>query len=320
MDTSIADPQALHQKVTDFLASASRPLIVVLGTTASGKTALSIDLAKKLDAEGRGVEVINADSRQIYTQLDIGTAKITEQEMQGIPHHLLSVLDPKQELTIAWYQTEATKAIEEIHARGNIPMMVGGSMLYISSVIDGLEPLPASDPAIRQRLSDAYDADRGVTLMKILEEIDPEAAASIPRENKIYVMRALEIFELTGKPASQAKTKKGSPYDLFLVGALREREEIKERIQKRTEVMLEQGWAEEVKNLLERGYSETDPGMKSHGYRDLISYIKGELTLEALKKTINEQTQQYAKRQMTWWRDDPRITWVDVSTSSIRTS
>ncbi len=305
-----------------FLAASRRPLLVVLGPTASGKTALSVDLALWLTAGGRPAEVINADSRQLYRLLDIGTAKVTEEERRGVPHHLFSVLNPSEEVTIAEYQRLAEAAIAEARSRGAIPILVGGSMLYISAVIDGLQPLPKADPAVRARLEAEYDADDGVTLFARLEELDPEAAIGIARQNKPYVVRALEIAETLGTRASVAKTTVDIDHDLFLIGLRRSREDTVARIHARTPLLLAGGWVEEVAALLDAGYDETAPGMKSHGYREVIAALRrhgypSAAAIEAarndaaLREAIDAKTRQYAKRQMTWWKDDPRIHWID---------
>lgn len=308
-----------QKHLDSFLAAKpEKPLIVLLGPTASGKTALSIRIAQHLKSKQKTLEIINADSRQCYKLLDIGTAKITEKEMQGVPHHLLDVLDPKEECTISWYAERATKAIDEIHARGNVPMLVGGSMLYISAIIDGLQSMTASDPVVRKRLSDEYDVDAGVSLHTKLKRVDPESALVIPRQNKVYLLRALEIFETTGKPKSAQKMKSSCPYDLLIFGIDADPEALRVRINERTDVMLKSGWIEEVKGLLERGYKAEDPGMKSHGYRDIIEALnsphpptpspssgEGELC-----EKIASQIRRYAKRQRTWWRGDERIKWI----------
>ncbi len=320
-----------QQYLEDFLSSKpKKPLIVLLGTTASGKTNLSIRIAKYLESQKRSAEVINGDSRQCYKYLDVGTAKITSEEMQGVLHHLLDVLDPKQECTISWYATEATKAIDAIHARGNLPMLVGGSMLYISSIIDGLQSMTASDPAIRKRLSDEYDLDQGVALYAKLLKVDPESVAIIPRQNKVYLLRALEIFETTGKPKSAQKSKSSCPYDLLILGVEADPEVLRVRINDRTAAMLKLGWVEEVRLLLERGYTAEDPGMKSHGYREVIASIKsvetprGGVSADIVPKTLQRsvstdlcekiasQIRRYAKRQRTWWRGDERIRWIKI--------
>lgn len=304
-----------QQYLEDFLSSKpKKPLIVLLGPTASGKTSLSIHIAKYLESQKRSAEVINADSRQCYKFLDIGTAKITKEEMQGIPHHLLDVLDPKEECTISWYAGEAMKAIEAILARRHLPMLVGGSMLYLSAVIDGLQSMTASDPVIRKRLSQEYDVDQGVALYAKLSKVDPESAAIIPRQNKVYLLRALEIFESTGKPKSAQKSKSSCPYDLLILGVETDLEVLRLRINDRTSAMLKSGWIEEVKGLLERGYKAEDPGMKSHGYRDIFDRVRvrdGDGGLDGeLSEKIAGQIRRYAKRQRTWWRGDERIKWI----------
>lgn len=298
-------------ELNTLLATSKRPLIVVLGHTASGKTAFSIKLVQALKKEGKGVEIINADSRQLYKGMDIGTAKITKEDKQGIPHHLLDVLDPKDPVTIAWYKTAAEKCIADCHARNVIPMMVGGSMLYISGVIDGLEPLDPVDPEKRKELSDAYDLDEGITLLHKLEELDPEGAAGVERRNKVYLIRAMEIVMSTGKTLAESKNKKGSPYDHFIYGLAQEPEERARRINARTKQLLESGWIEEVQRLIDQGYSENDPGMVSHGYREISKAIRsGTIDHNQLAEEISAKTRQYAKRQMTWWKHDPRIHWI----------
>ncbi len=307
--------QAQHpwQSITrDFLRTAAKPLIVVLGPTASGKTGFSIQLAHFLtNTCQKSAEIINADSRQLYTYLDIGTAKITQEEMENVPHHLLSVLDPKQPVTIGWYQREATMLIDQLHGKRSVPMLVGGSMLYISSIIDGLVPVEKSDPAIRSRLESDYRVDEGKALWKRLEGIDPESAAAIPYQNKQYLLRALEMYELTGKTKSQLGTQSLCPYDLLIFGIQRERSELVDRINQRTKQMLENGWIEEVQSLIDLGYSIDDPAMESSGYREIAEFLEKQTNKQDLIEKISAKTRQYAKRQMTWWRHDERIVWLD---------
>jgi tRNA dimethylallyltransferase len=289
------------------------PLIVLLGPTASGKTGLSIDMARWASADlQKTIEIVNADSRQFYAHLDIGTAKITPDEMQGVAHHLLSVLDPKQDCTIAWFQKEATRVIAEIHARGNVPMLVGGSMLYISAVIDGLQPM-ASDPAKRTLLEAEYDKDAGVSLHARLTTLDPESGRLIPRENKVYVIRAMEIVEASGDTKMSQLRAQPPPYDLLLLGVYREREALIKRIDLRTHSMLHAGWIDEVRGLLAKGYSADDPGMNSHGYPEIIAALQSGTDPLTVEPLISAKTRQYAKRQMTWWRGDERIRWIALA-------
>ncbi len=306
-------------ELQNFLDSKpKKPLLVVLGPTASGKTDFSISLAKTLSKDfQKSVEILNADSRQLYKFLDIGTAKITKEEMRGVPHHLLDVLDPKEECTIAWYQKEATKIIDDVHVRGGVPMLVGGSMLYLSAMIDGLKPID-SDPVIRARLSSEYDRDAGVTLHKRLIAVDPESAALIPRENKVYVLRALEIFETTGIPKSKQRRTSNCPYDLLIFGIEIDRAVLRKRIQQRTEKMLASGWIDEVRSLLARGYTANDPAMKSHGYLEIVEFLEGQEGKKAggqevdLAEKISSHVRKYAKRQRTWWKGDERIRWIKI--------
>ena len=318
-----------------FLQQTAKPLIVVVGPTASGKTDFSVNLALALGGGGLGVgrgkwknvEIINADSRQLYKYLDIGTAKIRAEEAKGILHHLIDVLDPKEEVTASWFKDQAQKLIKEIHNRGNIPMLVGGSMLYISAVIDDLTFPSASDPKVRKLLSEKYDQDDGVSLFKELQKIDPETASAFHRNNKPYVLRAMEIAFVEKKPPSKMKHAGKSPYDLLMFGMEWERAELHERINKRTKQLFEMGWIDEVKKLLEKGFTAKDPAMKSHGYREIAEAIsngklemparpmpgsngKNEKYMKELIESISAQGRQYAKRQMTWWRHDPRIQWV----------
>ncbi len=297
--------------ITDFLATAKRPLIVVLGPTASGKTAFSIECALQIKAgSGSTAEVINADSRQLYKGMDIGTAKIAPAEMQGIEHHLLSVLDPKQEVTIAWYQKEAERIIADIHVRDSVPMLVGGSMLYISAIIDGLQPLPVVDPKLRADLEIEYAKDGGKTLHAELMTADPQSGSAIPPENKHHLIRAVEIFRSTGKPKTAQLQSKSCPYDLLILGMEYPREQLIKRIDQRTHELFDSGWTDEVRNLLDRGYTITDPGMKSHGYPEIAHALTNGTDPTLTEPLIAAKTRQYAKRQMTWWRHDERIKWI----------
>jgi tRNA dimethylallyltransferase len=230
--------------------------------------------------------------------------------MSGIPHHLLSVLDPREPCSIAWFLEKAGSLIKEIIARGNIPVLVGGSMLYVSAIVNGLTPLP-SDPAFRKRLSEEYDVDHGVTLHRRLAEIDPVSASSIPRNNKVYLLRALEIYEQTGTLKSDRKKLSTSPYDLLFFGMDVPREELNDRINRRTASMIESGWIDEVRQLLDHGYSINDPGMKSIGYREIAAFLQsGGGDRASLIEEIALKTRAYAKRHMTWWRRDPRVVWI----------
>ncbi len=284
--------------------------MAIVGPTAGGKTAYSIELARALRDAGRTPEILNADSRQLYRGMDIGTAKITREEMQDIPHHLLDLLNPDQELTASWYRDRAVETMTDIHERGDVPMLVGGSMLYVSAVTDGLQFAPAADPGVRERLSQEYDADCGAALYARLQEADPETAAAFDRANKPYVLRALEIMETTGEKPSVARRTGEVPYDVLMLGIERPRDELQRRITSRVPELLRRGWVDEVRALRDAGYSAEDPGMKSHGYREILEYLEHDGDEDALAKAIAVKSRQYAKRQLTWWRPDARIRWI----------
>ncbi len=309
-----------------FYSAPTKPLIVILGPTASGKTSFSMSLAHELrDVFGKTAEIVNADSRQFYRGFDIGTAKITPAEKQGIAHHLINVLGPQEDCTIAWYKREAERVIADIHAYGNIPVIVGGSMLYIAAIVDGLEPLPLASPGIRERLEREYDADSGKTLFARLTEIDPETAASFPMQNKVYVVRALEIFESTGKTKSAQKKKSPGVFDLLMFGMDIDKDDLSKKIAARTKLMFENGWIDEVRKLREQGIRLTDPAMKSVGYREILKFVETceshvsttddhvastNDNFKTLSETIQSQTRAYAKRHMTWWKRDSRVCWI----------
>ncbi len=303
-------PDAWQPLVLAHLEESAKPVIVVLGPTASGKTNFSLELCRIL---GEKVEVINADSRQLYTGLDIGTAKITDEERGEIPHHLFSVLDPKEQVTIAWYQEHATNLIHQIHTRGQVPVLVGGSMLYISSVIDGLRPLPEADPELRKELEALYDTDDGWALFDELSRADPETAKSFDKANKQYVVRAVELLRLTGFPPSTLKKTVPPDFQTLMLGLEWPRDELTKRIDERTKKLLSSGWIEEVESLLDKGYTSMDPGFKSSGYREIAQWLQSdEQNKDELTEIIAAKTRQYAKRQMTWWKDDDRIKWIDA--------
>lgn len=311
-----------QEKVGELLQRSDKPLIVIVGPTASGKTGFSIEVVDFIQkrsspspAHGGGLgwgrsEIINADSRQLYRHMTIGTAKITEAEMQGIPHHLIDLLEPNEEINIAWYKEKATAAIDDCHNRGVVPILVGGSMLYVSAVVDGLDPLP-TDVSIRERLEKEYDIDDGWTLYDRLMQIDPLTGGNFQQQNKRYVVRALELYELTGQKPSTLKKTIPPAYDIVQFGMYWPRESLTRRIDERTKILLNSGWIEEVESLLDRGYTVNDAGMKSHGYREIIQWLSSEdRDRNQLAEVISRKTRAYAKRQMTWWNSDERIYWI----------
>jgi len=310
--------------IAGFLSGAERPLLVLVGPTASGKTALSLTIVETLHAQGHTVEIINGDSRQLYRFLDIGTAKIRKEEMRGVPHHLMDVFDPKEEVTAAWYKKEAERVIAALHTKGVVPFLVGGSMLYVSAIIDNLEFVATTDQSLRAKLRQRLGDEGHEALYRQLQELDPEGALGIDPRNEVYLLRALEVCLTTGRTLAAAKKKRTSPYDLFILGMDLPRDELQQRITQRVHSMFEAGWVEEVQSLLDRGYSADNPGMLSHGYREIAHAISnaeckmqnGECDYGALIETIAAKSRQYAKRQMTWWRHDPRIRWITPSSGA----
>ncbi len=305
--------------VDKFFAAAKRPLLTIIGPTASGKTSFSLLLSNWLQGRGSSAEIVNADSRQCYEGFDIGTAKITALEMQGIPHHLFSVLPSTAECSVAWYQQEATKVIADIHDRGAVPILVGGSMLYVSALIDGFSLLPASDPVMRAQLEQEYDADFGERLYRKLQDIDPVSASTFSRQNKRYVVRALEVYALTGNVKSSQLKKQGGYSDVCILGIDPPRDVLATRIIARVRGMFDQGWVDEVRTLLKQGVCVDDPGMKSIGYQDIADFLSRNLDQESslyqqekevLIERIGSKTRAYAKRHQTWWKKDQRVHWL----------
>lgn len=302
----------------DLLRKATQPLIAVVGPTASGKTGLSLDIARFIAETApehgwKAAEIVNGDARQLYQYMDIGTAKVTPEECGDIVHHLIDVLEPTEELTAARYKRMAEEVIDDIHARHRVPIIVGGSMLYVSSVIDGLEPLPVAPPELRKKVEELYDMDDGWTLYDRLVAVDPKTAASFDKRNKAYLVRAMELWEMLKVPPSQIKKTVPPPYQTVIFGMNVPKETLDVRIAERTTMMLENGWIREVESLLDRGYTPADPGMKSHGYREIIAWLRTDAQDRSeLEDVINRKTRAYAKRQRTWWKDDERIQWIDV--------
>lgn len=284
------------------------PLLVVTGPTASGKTRLAVELCL-----ANGGEVISADSMQIYRGMAIGTAKPTREEMQGVPHHLLDFLEPEESFSVADYVALARQEIERVYARGHLPVLCGGTGLYISALIDNLEfaPMP-SDPALRAEL-EAFVRERGnEAALELLRQCDPALAATLHPHNIGRVLRALEVYRLTGRPMSvhQAEARRNpSPYRLCMLGlAFAERQRLYERINQRVDAMLEAGLLEELAALQQRRLSKT--AQQAIGYKEFSGYLRGEQTLAEAVERLKMQTRRYAKRQLTWFRRDKRVEWI----------
>ncbi len=288
-----------------------RPLIVIGGPTACGKTEFSIELAKRISGE-----VISADSMQVYRHMDIGTAKVTPEEMQGVPHYLIDELEPDEEYNVMIFQQKAKVYIEEICGRGKIPILVGGTGFYINALLyDNDFTETENDTTFREECYTLAREKGPEALYEKLKQTDPEYAAEIHANNVKRVTRALEYHYLTGKKLSAhnaAQKRKESPYNAAVFLLTMERERLYRRIEERVDSMLSQGLAEEVRGLLERGYHPELVSMQGIGYKELVPYCKGECTLEEAVVQLKTNTRRFAKRQLTWFRRQIDGLWLDM--------
>lgn len=289
------------------------PLVAVVGPTASGKTSLGIALAEAFDGE-----IVSADSRQIYREMEIGTAKPTPAERARVPHHLLDVAAPNETFTLAQYQEQATAAIAEIYARGRLPILVGGTGLYLRSVLDGLAiPAVPPDPARRAALEDLAAREGPAALHQRLAALDPTAAAAIPASNVRRVIRALEVCEATGQPFSAQQVRHAPPYDLLMFGLNTDRARLYAWADARVDAMLAAGFVEEVAGLVARGYDWRVPAMSSLGYAQIGMYLRGEMTLPDAVQRLKWDTHGFIRKQLIWFRPDARIHWLDAAAPDV---
>ncbi|WGX97916.1 tRNA (adenosine(37)-N6)-dimethylallyltransferase MiaA [Nocardioides sp. L-11A] len=282
------------------------PIVAIVGPTASGKTALSLDLAEAL----RG-EIVNTDAMQVYRGMDIGTAKLPLAERRGIPHHLLDTLEVRDPATVAEFQGWARAVIADLRARGATPVLVGGSALYTRAILDRFD-FPGTDPAVRVRLEEELAETGSAALHARLRALDPAAAERIETENGRRIVRALEVIEITGAPfsANLPVQEYVEPHTVQL-GVAIDREVLETRIEARVRQMFDDGLLAEVSRLLEEGLAEGRTAALAIGYRQAIAVLAGELsTDEAIERTV-VATRQFARRQLAWWRNDPRITWLE---------
>ncbi|QNU68832.1 tRNA (adenosine(37)-N6)-dimethylallyltransferase MiaA [Ruminiclostridium herbifermentans] len=286
-------------------------VIVIVGPTASGKTNLSIELAKKLNGE-----IISADSMQIYKHMDIGTAKPTTDEMQGIKHYLIDEVLPNEEFNVVKFKELAEKYIEEIIAKGKLPIIVGGTGLYISSLIDNINFSESQcDWELREKLKKEAEEFGAEYLHDKLKQVDEEAAKNIHPNNVKRVIRALEVYYQTQKPISyhNEMSKRVPPkYKFMLIGLTMDRQYLYERINKRVDIMLKNGLVEEVKALVDNGFSESITAMQGIGYKEILAYLEGKNSLEEAVEIIKRDSRRYAKRQLTWFRRIKDIKWFNI--------
>ena len=284
-------------------------LVILTGPTAVGKTKLSIELAKKI-----GGEIISADSMQVYKHMDIGSAKIMPEEMDGVRHHLIDVLEPTEDFDVFRFQKMAKDAIQDIQGRGNIPIIVGGTGFYIQAVLYDIDFAESSEAAEIRRELEQYANENGVSaLHAMLAEIDREAAMEIHENNVKRVIRAIEYFRQTGEKISdhnRMQRQKVSPYHFCYFVLNDDREILYERIDKRVDIMLESGLVDEVKALLAQGCRKKSTAMQGLGYKEIIDYLQGETDYERAVYLIKRDTRHFAKRQITWFKREKDVTWI----------
>ncbi|MDP2683021.1 MAG: tRNA (adenosine(37)-N6)-dimethylallyltransferase MiaA [Deltaproteobacteria bacterium] len=283
-------------------------IIVIVGPTASGKSALAMELSERFDGE-----IVSADSMQVYRYMDIGTAKPVKEQREKISHHLIDIADPDEEFTAARYSDEASKAIREIHERGKNVFVAGGTGLYIKALTKGLFKGPGSDVRLRNEFAMlGLGSEGAMYLYGKLKEVDPEAASRIHPNNAARIIRALEVYYLTNKPISVFQKEHNfseEPYEAIKVGLSADRKSLYKSIEDRVDNMMKVGLAEEARRLLDMGYSPDLKAMRGLGYKEILGYIQNKYGLEGAVREIKKNTRRYAKRQMTWFRKEADIRW-----------
>lgn len=283
-------------------------LLAIVGPTASGKSELALRLAREHEGE-----IVSCDSLQVYRGLDIGSAKATAEERREIPHHLLDVVDPGEPFSAADYARLGRRALAGVAERGRLAIVAGGTGLYLRALVEGLFEGPARDEGLRDRLDGLADRFGTERLHRVLRRVDPAAAARIPPQDRVRVVRALEVLRATGRPISAhhaAPTARLEGFDVMTVGLGPQREELRRRVESRTAHMFERGLLEEVRGLLGRGYEPAMRPLRAIGYRQAVAVVRGEMDPESARRDIVTETMRYAKRQMTWFRHQSRPVWA----------
>ena len=288
--------------------SASHPLIAIVGPTAAGKSGLALHLAQRFEGE-----IVNGDSRLVYRHMDIGTAKPSPEELELVPHHLVNIADPDDNYSLALYLSQANQTLQDIHGRSRLPLLVGGTGQYVRALLEGFSaPQVSPNPSLRAELQGQAVEEGSESLWRRLQEVDIDSAARIDHRNVRRVVRALEVYQETGVPFSQARSREKPPYNSLIIGLTLERKALYQRIDLRVEAMVDAGWTQEVARLLKMGYSPSLPSMSSLGYREMAAYLSGDLSLEEAVERIKTTTHRYARSQYAWFKlNDPRIHWLE---------
>lgn len=287
-----------------------KPLIIITGPTAAGKTSLSVRLAKAL-----GGEIISADSMQVYRHMDIGSAKVTKEEMEGVPHYLIDVLEPTEPFNVAMFQQMAKEAVQTIYSHGRIPILAGGTGFYIQALLYDINfQETGEDPSIRLSLEALAEEKGGEYLHQLLAQADPQAAEEIHPHNVKRVIRALEYFQQTGQRISehnQQERQKKSPYAFRYYVINMERSRLYQRIDQRVDLMMQQGLVQEVEKLREMGCRRGMVSMQGLGYKEILDYLNGEISLEEAVYQLKRDTRHFAKRQLTWFKRERQVRWLN---------
>ncbi len=285
-------------------------ILCIVGPTGSGKTYLSQLIAEKIS-----VEILSADSRQIYKYLDIGTAKPSTHFLKNIQHYFINELEPTESFNAGDFAIHSKKRIEEIFLRNKTPLIVGGTGLYIRSLLDGIFNGPPADNELRNELLKKYSEDGGESLLKELNEVDSDSAKKMLPSNKLRIIRALEVFKITGKPISQLQKEQTKPieYEVQQVALLWDRKKLYSNINERTDEMFSNGFIEEVISLKNKGFNAILQSLQTVGYKEIFAYLREEITLKRAVELTKQNSRRFAKRQMTWFRADSRIQWYPIS-------
>ena len=300
----------------NMTGNTNEKLIIIAGPTAVGKSGTAVSIAERFNGE-----VVSADSMQIYKGMDIGTAKVTAEEMRGIRHHLIDFKDPHEDYNVVEFQYMASTAISDINSRGKLPVLCGGTGFYIQALLYGIdfssEPPSDKENELRSSLREYAEKYGTAALHERLAGIDPESAESIPKENIKRVIRAIEFYELHGKKISEhnrdeALKRQHPLYDSIFIVLNDDRKKLYERIDKRVDKMLEAGLVDEVRRLLEAGVPESSTAMQAIGYREIVSFLKGNVSLDGAVELIKQNSRHYAKRQLTWFRREQNTVWLNI--------